>query len=78
MDLEINLKSMYIKQDGLKKSQLERDSERIKASERLRIDILKEDNPIRMLDLSLLCISIFTGDTVWYEQNREKIKYLNF
>lgn len=77
MNLEINLKSMYIKQDGLKKSQLERDSERIKASERLRIDILKEDNPIRMLDLSLLCISIFTGDTVWYEQNREKIKCLD-
>ena len=78
MNLEINLKSRYIRQDGIEKSELEKTAERIKASERLRIDILKEDNPIKMLDLSLLCISIFTGDTVWYEQNREKIKRLDF
>ena len=45
----------------------------VKASEKVRIDINKEDDLLRMLDLSLLCIYFLTGDKSFYEQNRQKL-----
>lgn len=47
--------------------------ERIKVSEKLRCDINHEDDPLIMLEKSLLCIYCLTGDKVFYEQNREKL-----
>ena len=44
-----------------------------KSNERVRADINKEDDPLRMLDLSLLCIYFLTGDKLFYEQNRQKL-----
>ena len=48
----------------------------IKASERVRADINKVDDPLRMLDLSLLCIYFLTGDKSFYNYNRDKL--INF
>jgi len=48
--------------------------EYIKASEKIRCDINKESDPVRLLDLSLLCISLMTGDSVFYKQNRDKLR----
>ena len=66
-----NLRANYIKRNGKAKQYYY--SEMIKASERVRIDINKEDDPLRMLDLSLLCIYFLTGDKLFYEQNRQKL-----
>lgn len=42
-------------------------------SEKLRIDINKELDPVKMLDKALLCIYFLTGDKMFYKQNREKL-----
>lgn len=69
--IDTNLRADYIKHDGkLNKYYY---TEMIKASERVRVDINKEDDPLRMLDLSLLCIYFLTGDKLFYEQNRQKL-----
>lgn len=69
-----NLRANYIKRNGKAKQYYY--SEMIKASERVRIDINKEDDPLRMLDLSLLCIYFLTGDKSFYNYNRDKL--INF
>lgn len=62
-----------MKPDGTKKTYSEVVAENIKVSELLRCDIYKENDIFRMLDLSLLCISTMTGDSVFYKQNRKKL-----
>jgi len=47
--------------------------EYIKASEKLRIDINKEQKLINMLDQCLLCIYLMTGDEPFYNINKEKL-----
>ena len=69
--IENNLRAKYIKRNGKAKQYYY--PEMIKASEKVRIDINKEDDPLRMLDLSLLCIYFLTGDKLFYEQNRQKL-----
>lgn len=69
--VEDNLRANYIKRNGKAKHYYY--SEMIKASEKVRIDINKEDDPIKMLDLSLLCIYFLTGDKLFYKQNRDKL-----
>lgn len=69
--LENNLRANYIKRNGKAKQYYY--PEMVKASEKVRIDINKEDDLLRMLDLSLLCIYFLTGDTLFYEQNRQKL-----
>lgn len=69
--IENNLRAKYIKRNGKAKQYYY--PEMIKASEKVRIDINKEDDPLRMLDLSLLCIYFLTGDEMFYEQNRQKL-----
>lgn len=72
--IDTNLRADYIKHDGkLNKYYY---TEMIKASERVRADINKEDDPLRMLDLSLLCIYFLTGDKSFYNYNRDKL--INF
>lgn len=72
--IDTNLRANYIKRNGkLNKYYY---SEMIKASERVRVDINKEDDPLRMLDLSLLCIYFLTGDKSFYNYNRDKL--INF
>ncbi len=72
--IDTNLRADYIKHDGkLNKYYY---TEMIKASERVRVDINKEDDPLRMLDLSLLCIYFLTGDKSFYNYNRDKL--INF
>ena len=66
-----NLRANYIERNGKAKQYYY--PEMIKASEKVRIDINKEDDPLRMLDLSLLCIYFLTGDKLFYEQNRQKL-----
>lgn len=69
--IDKNLRAKYIEYNGKVKQNYY--SEMIKASERVRVDINKEDDPLRMLDLSLLCIYFLTGDKLFYEQNRQKL-----
>lgn len=69
--IENNLRAKYIKRNGKAKQYYY--PEMIKASEKVRIDINKEDDPLRMLDLSLLCIYFLTGDEMFYKQNRDKL-----
>lgn len=66
-----NLRANYIERKGKAKQYYY--SEMVQASEKVRIDINKEDDPLRMLDLSLLCIYFLTGDKLFYEQNRQKL-----
>lgn len=72
--IDKNLRANYIKRNGKAKQYYY--PEMIKASEKVRIDINKEDDPLRMLDLSLLCIYFLTGDEMFYNQNRGKL--INF
>ena len=69
--IENNLRAKYIKRNGKAKQYYY--PEMVKASEKVRIDINKEDDLLRMLDLSLLCIYFLTGDKSFYEQNRQKL-----
>ena len=69
--IENNLRAKYIKRNGKAKQYYY--PEMVKASEKVRIDINKEDDPLRMLDLSLLCIYFLTGDEMFYNQNRDKL-----
>ena len=69
--IENNLRAKYIKRNGKAKQYYY--PEMVKASEKVRIDINKEDDPLRMLDLSLLCIYFLTGDEMFYKQNRDKL-----
>jgi hypothetical protein len=75
--LDVNLKENpradYIVCDGSKKDIKTYYAEHIQASEKVRIDINKSNDPFEMLDLSLLCIYFLTGDKMFYEQNRNKL-----
>lgn len=71
--LEINLESKYININGKPKTKEFINVERIKASEKIRIDINREEDPFKMLDAALLCISFLTGDKPFYNMNRKKI-----
>lgn len=68
-----NLRNEYIKIDGQAKTLQEMLGENIKASERLRCDINKEEDIFKILDMALLCISMLTNDKPFYTQNREKV-----
>lgn len=69
--LNDNLRAKYIKCDGEVKKDYY--GKMIKASEKVRIDINKSNDPFEMLDMSLLCIYFLTGDEMFYEQNRNKL-----
>lgn len=71
--LRQNLRADYITCDGSKKDIKTYYAEHVQASEKVRIDINKSNNPFEMLDLSLLCIYFLTGDKLFYEQNRQKL-----
>lgn len=66
-----NLRANYIENKGQEKENYY--SEMINTSEKVRIDINNSENPFEMLDLSLLCIYMLTGDKLFYEQNRQKL-----
>ena len=68
-----NLLSNYIKNDGTEKSIDIYYTEKIKATEKIRIDITKETDPVKKLDLALLCIYFFTGDVAFYNTNTKQI-----
>lgn len=68
-----NIMTDYIECDGIKKDIYFRYSERLKASEKVRRDINMTNDPIEMLDLSLLCIYFLTDDKAFYETNRNKL-----
>lgn len=70
--------SSYLDMSGTKKTLLEKQYEYIKASEKLRTDITKETDLLKMLDLSLLCISCSIGDIEFYKQNKRKIDNILF
>lgn len=71
--IEDNLRGKYIIVDGIPKTYNQIMSDYIRASEKIRCDITKEQDLFKMLDLSILCISTMTGDTVFYNQNKCKI-----
>ena len=70
-EIENNLRAKYIERKGEVKQYYY--SEMIKASEKVRGDINKSNDPFEMLNMSLLCIYFLTGDTLFYEQNRDKL-----
>ena len=69
--IDDNLRANYIERNGKAKQYYY--SEMVQASEKVRIDINKSSDPFEMLELSLLCIYFLTGDTLFYEQNRQKL-----
>lgn len=69
--IDKNLRANYIERNGKAKQYYY--SEMVQASEKVRIDINKSSDPFEMLELSLLCIYFLTGDTLFYEQNRQKL-----
>lgn len=71
--MENNLRANYITCDGSRKDIKTYYSEKVQASEKVRIDINKSSDPVEMLELSLLCIYFLTGDKLFYEQNRQKL-----
>ena len=71
--MENNLRANYITCDGSRKDIKTYYSEKVQASEKVRIDINKSSDPFEMLDLSLLCIYFLTGDKLFYEQNRQNL-----
>lgn len=71
--MKINSRADYIICDGSRKDIKTYYSEKVQASEKVRIDINKSNDPFEMLDLSLLCIYFLTGDKLFYEQNRQKL-----
>lgn len=71
--MKINSRADYIICDGSRKDIKTYYSEKVQASEKVRIDINKSSDPFEMLDLSLLCIYFLTGDKLFYEQNRQKL-----
>ena len=48
-------------------------TEKIKATEKIRIDITKETDPVKKLDLALLCIYFLAGDVAFYNTNINQI-----
>lgn len=74
--MENNLRANYITCDGSRKDIKTYYSEKVQASEKVRIDINKSSDPFEMLDLSLLCIYFLTGDKSFYNYNRDKL--INF
>ena len=72
-DIINNLISNYIKNDGPEKSIDIYYTEKIKATEKIRIDITKETGPVKKLDLALLCIYFLTGDVAFYNTNIKQI-----
>lgn len=70
--------SNYLDMSGRNKTLLRQQYEYIKASEKLRTEITKETDPLKMLDLSLLCISCSIGDIEFYKQNKRKIDNILF
>lgn len=70
--------SNYINMSGSYSPLLEKQYEYIKASEKLRTEITKETDILKMLDLSLLCISCSIGDIEFYKQNKRKIDNILF
>lgn len=71
-DLE-NLHKRYFNKDGTEKTLQQIIVENINISEKLRCDIYKEDDIFKMLDMSLLCISLMADDKAFYKQNKEKL-----
>ena len=71
--IDNNLISKYVIRDGTPKSSQCYYAEMIQASEKVRIDINKENDPLKMLDKTLLCIYFLTGDKIFYEENRKKL-----
>lgn len=71
--IENNSRANYINCDGSGKDIKTYYAEHVQASEKVRIDINKSNDPFEMLDLSLLCIYFLTGDKLFYEQNRKKL-----
>lgn len=63
----------YIKNDGIKKSKQQMYAERIKATERIRIDINKSDNIFHIADLALLGMSLMLDDSTFYKENKDKL-----
>ena len=72
-DIINNLLSNYINNDGAAKSIDMYYSEKIKASEKIRIDITKETDPAKKLELALLCIYFLAGDVAFYNTNINQI-----
>lgn len=68
-----NIRHKYNPIDGKPKTLQEVLCSNIKASERLRCDINKEQDIFKILDMALLCISMMTNDKPFYSQNREKL-----
>lgn len=71
--LKENLLSEYIQSNGEYKNYSKLMAEYISTSETIRKEILKEKNPFLMLDKSLLCISLMTGDREFYKQNKDRL-----
>lgn len=68
-----NLESKYIDFNNKKRAKQYLYADKIKASEKIRIDINREEDPFKMLDAALLCIYFLTGDNQFYIQNRKKV-----
>lgn len=72
--LSNNQISNYLIYDGEERTILQEYSRKIKASEKIRSEINLEDDPMVILDKSLLCISLILNDMTFYKFNKQKLK----
>ena len=76
MSLHNSLLSSYVPAEKRNNAKQYLYADLLKMSEKLRCEISLEEDPIIMLEKSLICIAALTNDYVFYNQNHQKLDKL--
>ena len=76
MSLHNSLLSSYVPANRRNNAKQYLYADLLKMSEKLRCEISLEEDPIVMLEKSLVCIAALTNDYVFYNQNHQKLDKL--
>ena len=76
MSLHNSLLSSYVPANRRNNAKQYLYADLLKMSEKLRCEISLEEDPIIMLEKSLICIAALTNDYVFYNQNHQKLDKL--
>ena len=76
MSLHNSLLSSYVPAEKRNNAKQYLYADLLKMSEKLRCEISLEEDPIVMLEKSLICIAALTNDYVFYNQNHKKLDKL--
>lgn len=74
--IESNLLSKYVPANRRNNAKQYLYADLLKMSEKLRCEISLEEDPLVMLEKSLICIAALTNDYVFYNQNHQKLDKL--